>query len=104
RRGRPPAGARAAAGRPVGPPLEPGEAMGIATGGVVPEGADAVVPIELVTERDGAVQVPAAAEPGADGRPRGGDVRAGDRVVRAGTTLSPSRIAALAAAGVARPV
>jgi len=96
--------AHVAAGKPAPRPLGAGEAMGIATGGVVPEGADAVVPIELVTERDGAVQVPAAAEPGANVRPLGGDVRAGDRVVRAGTTLSPSRIAALAAAGVARPV
>ena len=96
--------AHVAAGKPAPRPLGAGEAMGIATGGVVPEGADAVVPIELVTERDGAVQVPAAAEPGANVRPLGGDVRAGDRVVQAGTTLSPSRIAALAAAGVARPV
>ena len=31
-------------------PLEPGEAMGIATGGVVPAGADAVVPLEYVVE------------------------------------------------------
>ena len=93
-----------AAGKPAPRALLAGEAMGIATGGVVPEGADAVVPIELVTERDGAVQVPAAAEPGANVRPLGGDVRAGDPVVRAGTTLSPSRIAALAAAGVARPL
>ena len=96
--------AHVAAGKPAPRALLAGEAMGIATGGVVPEGADAVVPIELVTERDGAVQVPAAAESGANVRPLGGDVRAGDPVVRAGTTLSPSRIAALAAAGVARPL
>ena len=96
--------AQVAAGKPAPRALVAGEAMGIATGGVVPEGADAVVPIELVTERDGAVQVPAAAEAGANVRPLGGDVRAGDRVVQAGTTLSPSRIAALAAAGVARPI
>lgn len=96
--------AHVAAGKPAPRSLAAGEAMGIATGGVVPEGADAVVPIELVTERDDAVQVPDAVGPGANVRPLGGDVRAGDRVVHAGTTLSPSRIAALAAAGVARPV
>ena len=95
--------AHVAAGKPAPRPLGAGEAMGIATGGVVPEGADAVVPIELVTERDGTVQVPAAVEPAANVRPLGGDVRAGDRVVQAGTTLSPSRLAALAAAGVAHP-
>src|SRR5215210_7348819 len=38
---------RIAAGRPAERALEPGEAMAIATGGAVPEGADAVVPLEL---------------------------------------------------------
>src|SRR4029079_3639063 len=38
--------AHLAAGKPAPRPLSAGEAMGIATGGVVPEGADAVVPIE----------------------------------------------------------
>jgi molybdopterin molybdotransferase len=95
--------AHVAAGNPAPRALVAGEAMEISTGAVVPEGADAVVPIELVTERDDAVEVPAA-EPGANVRPLGGDVRAGDRVVPAGTTLSSSRIAALAAAGVARPI
>ena len=45
--------ARVAAGRPAPRALEPGEAMAIATGGVVPDGADSVVPIEDVEERDG---------------------------------------------------
>ena len=95
--------ARVAAGRPAPRSLSNGEAMGIATGGVVPEGADAVVPIELVTEQDDTVLVPDMVEPGANVRPLGGDVRAGDPVVSAGTSLSPSRIAALASAGVSHP-
>ena len=49
--GRLPVVARIAAGHPAPRPLEAGEAMGIATGGVVPEGADAVVPIEMLSER-----------------------------------------------------
>jgi molybdopterin molybdotransferase len=96
--------ARVAAGRPAPRALEAGEAMGIATGGVVPEGADAVVPVELVTEEGDAVVVPDAVPPGANVRPLGGDVGAGDTVVPAGSTLSPSRIAALAAAGVSQPL
>jgi len=95
--------ARIAAGNPAGRPLAAGEAMGIATGGVVPSGADAVVPIELVTEQGDAVRVPDRVAVGANVRPRAGDVGAGDLVVPAGTTLSPSRIAALAAAGVSQP-
>src|SRR4051812_5064062 len=44
--------ARVAAGRPAPRALEAGEAFAIATGGVVPDGADAVVPIEYVVQRD----------------------------------------------------
>jgi len=95
--------ARVAAGRPAPRALAEGEAMAIATGGVVPEGADAVVPVEVVTERGDAVVVPDAAREGANIRPLGGDVRAGDRVLPAGVVLSPSRVAALAAAGVSHP-
>ncbi len=50
--------ARIAAGRPAPRALEAGEAMAIATGGVVPDGADSVVPIEDVEEGDDAVTVP----------------------------------------------
>ena len=95
--------ARVAAGRPAPRPLERGEAMGIATGGVVPEGADAVVPVEFVEERDERVVVPDRVDPGANVRPLGGDVHAGAPVLRAGTTLTPSRLAGLAAAGVSHP-
>ncbi|HET7556336.1 MAG TPA: gephyrin-like molybdotransferase Glp [Gaiellaceae bacterium] len=93
--------ARVAAGRPALRALEHGEAMGIATGGVVPEGADAVVPIERVVERANAMEVPEAVAAGANVRPQGGDLRAGDEVVAAGVRLTPARLGALAAAGVA---
>ena len=43
---------RIAAGLPADRPLAPGEAMEISTGGAVPDGADAVVPIEHVVETD----------------------------------------------------
>ncbi len=93
--------ARVAAGRPAPRALAPGEAMAIATGGVVPEGADAVIPVEYVVDRDNEVQIPDAAVVGANVRPRGGDLRAGDEVVPAGTRLGPAQLGALAAAGVA---
>jgi molybdopterin molybdotransferase len=94
---------RVAAGRPAGRALSAGEAMAIATGGVVPDGADAVVPVEQATEEDGRVVVREAVGPGAHVRPLGGDVRAGEPVLLAGVALSPSRLAALASAGVAQP-
>jgi molybdopterin molybdotransferase len=99
--GRLPVVARIAAGRPAERPLAQGEAMGIATGGVVPEGADAVVPIERVEVLGDAVEFSEAAEPGDNVRPAGGDVSAGAVVVEAGTRLGAAQIGALAAAGVA---
>jgi molybdopterin molybdotransferase len=91
---------RVAAGRPADRPLQPGEAMGISTGGVVPAGADAVVPIEYVVEYDNSVEIAGPVSPGASVRPRGGDVSAGDVVVPAGTRIAPAQVGALAAAGV----
>ena len=92
--------ARVAAGNPAPRPLEPGEAMAIATGGAVPDGADAVIPIELVQETDEAVTVRESVPQGAPVRPRAGDARAGDTGLEPGTRLGPAQVAALAAAGV----
>ncbi len=93
--------ARSAAGRPAGRALRAGEAIGISTGGVVPDGADAVAPIEVVDETDNTISVTSAVRKGENVRPQGGDVRAGDVVVGAGVILSPARLGALAAAGAA---
>src|SRR5436309_817553 len=46
-----------AAGRPASRALGAGEAMGISTGGVVPDGADAVVPVEYVVRHDNTIEV-----------------------------------------------
>ena len=43
---------KVAAGRPETRSVARGEAIDISTGGVVPDGADAVVPIERVSVRD----------------------------------------------------
>jgi molybdopterin molybdotransferase len=92
---------RVAAGRPATRALEPGEAMGISTGGVVPDGADAVAPIEVVVESANRIVLEEQVEAGAHVRGIAGDVRAGDTVLSAGHVLSAARIGALAAAGVA---
>ncbi len=91
---------RIAAGRPAARQLASGEAMGIATGGVVPVGADAVAPIEVVVESANRIEIPDPIEPGANVRPRGGDIRAGEVVVPRGTRLGPAQLGALAAAGI----
>ena len=97
--GRLPVVARIAAGVPAPRALEPGEAMGIATGGVVPDGADAVIPIEYVVESDNGVEIEQTVGQGDNVRPRGSDVSAGDVVVSQGSRLGPAQVGALAAAG-----
>ena len=92
---------RIAAGRPAPHSLEPGTAMAIATGGVVPDGADAVIPVEYVVDNDNEVEISETVEPQRFVRPRGGDVARGEVVVGLGVRLEPARLGALAAAGVA---
>ncbi|HVM68661.1 MAG TPA: gephyrin-like molybdotransferase Glp [Gaiellaceae bacterium] len=96
-----PVTARVAAGRPAQRPLEAGEAFEISTGGVVPEGADAVVPVEDVVRTGDAIEVAARVDEGANVRPRGGDVEAAATLVGAGSELRPTTVGALAAGGVA---
>jgi molybdopterin molybdotransferase len=91
---------RIAAGRPASRPLSAGETMAIATGGVVPDGANAVVPIEVVVQSDNRLEVPQPVRTGAHVRPQGADVQQGDVVVDAATRLEPRHLGALAAAGV----
>ncbi|HEX2045276.1 MAG TPA: gephyrin-like molybdotransferase Glp [Gaiellaceae bacterium] len=92
---------RIAAGSPASRGLASGETMAIATGGVVPEGADAVVPLEVVEETADGLVVGTPVSAGANVRGRGGDVRAGEGVLSPGTRLGAAQVAALAAAGVA---
>ena len=102
--GRLPVVERIAAGSPATRPLAAGEAMAIATGGMVPEGADAVIQHERVVESDNTVEILEVVASGANVRSVGRDVAAGGAVVPAGVRLGPAQIGALAAAGVAEVV
>jgi molybdopterin molybdotransferase len=96
-----PIAGESAAGSPLQGPLEPGTAAAISTGAVVPVGADSVIPVEHVVVIDNRVVIPTAPEPGANVRPRAGDIAVGDVAVPAGTLLTAARIAAAAATGIA---
>jgi molybdopterin molybdotransferase len=91
--------AEIAAGAPAERPLAPGEAMAISTGAALPEGADAVVPLELVEEGEGSIEVSESVAAGDNIRERATDVSAGDTLLEPGTRLGPAQVAALAAAG-----
>jgi molybdenum cofactor synthesis domain-containing protein len=86
-------------GRPAPAPLGPGEAMRIPTGGAVPDGADAVVPVEDTEEADGRV-TPTKAPKAADAiTPAGEDMEPGDRVLAAGRRVDGAAMGVLATLG-----
>jgi molybdopterin molybdotransferase len=84
--------------------ISKGQAVEIMTGAPVPDGADAVVMIEHVIlehpRREGdRVKIDRSAKPGDNFNPRGGEVHAGDVVLRSGTRLGFAEIAVLAMVG-----
>jgi molybdopterin molybdotransferase len=80
-----------------------GEAIRIMTGAPMPEGADAVVMVED-SERigDDAVRLSRSVAAGASIRRAGDDVRIGDQLFAAGTTITPAVEAVLASVNAAR--
>lgn len=91
--------AESAAGRRDRLVLGPKEAVRIFTGAPMPEGADAVIIQENVT--NGAAQVNASV--GENVRQTGVDLAAGTLIVKKGETLGPGEIANLATQGVLEP-
>lgn len=99
------------AGAPLPGELPPGTAMRIMTGAPVPDGADAIVPVEETDEgRDHAhhservalpvqIRILNAPRPGANIRPVGQDVCAGQQVLAPGVRLRPAALGVLAALG-----
>jgi molybdopterin molybdotransferase len=87
------------AGAPAARAVDEGEAIRISTGAPVPAGATSVVPIEQTSENDGAVRLEAEARPHGNIRDAGEDLRAGSRVLAAGTRLGPAELAVAVAAG-----
>jgi molybdopterin molybdotransferase len=88
----------APAGAPFGGKVAPGTAVRIATGGVVPPGAERIV-IQEIVERDGdRIRIAAPPGPARYVRPAGCDFAAGQLLVGAGERLSPARLGLAAAA------
>jgi molybdenum cofactor synthesis domain-containing protein len=84
--------------RPVGP----GECAEIATGAPMPSGSDAVVMVEETERAEGRdeVEIFTPVYPRQNVGHRGADIQAGQSLARRGDVLNPSRLGALAAAGV----
>ncbi len=80
-----------------------GETLRVATGAMLPPGADAVVMIEYTAEHpDGTLEVRRAVAPGENVLAPGEDVARGERLFPAGRRLRPQEIGLLAALGLRR--
>ena len=77
-----------AAGRPFETSIGAAEAVRIFTGGVIPDGADAVVIQEDTVAEGSAITVTEAAHPGRHIRPAGIDFRTGDVLLAKGSRLT----------------
>ncbi len=81
--------------------LTKGVAAKIPTGGMLPEGADAVVMFEHVqASEDGLIEILKPVAPGENVILAGEDVRKGEAVLRKGSLLRPQDIAAVAGIGI----
>lgn len=96
----------APAGAPWSGTLVAGEAVRIFTGGLIPNGADSIVPIEQAGWRAGSAEVAILAAPtaGQHVRRAGADMKRGRVALRAGELLDAGALGVLATLGVARPL
>ncbi len=76
-----------------------GEAVRIATGAPIPEGANSVVMEEFTNSQENNLQVEMCLTPGENISPMGEDIREGDIVLRKGKILRPQDLALIASAG-----
>ncbi|MEV7970042.1 gephyrin-like molybdotransferase Glp [Sphaerisporangium sp. NPDC088356] len=88
-----------AAGDTASRAVERGSVTRIMTGAPVPEGADAVVPVEWTDGGTVKVTISRPAAPGNAIRRSGEDVQAGDLVLAAGTMIGPPQLGILAGVG-----
>lgn len=93
---------RSTPGSPYRGRVGEGEAVEIATGTPLPDGADAVVPYEEAAEREGAVEIYRPVPKYYYVSRRGEDVARGERILRAGTRLRPWDLGVLASVGISR--
>lgn len=99
-----------AAGQMPTLPVGPGTAVRVMTGAPIPDGADAVVPVEQTDEAwnqatrplPATIQIKQASQPGDYLRWVGGDVQAGQQLLAAGHLVRPQEIGLMASLGVAQ--
>ncbi|MGI9594866.1 MAG: molybdopterin molybdotransferase MoeA, partial [Acidimicrobiales bacterium] len=88
-----------AAGSVAPRPLAAGEAMRIMTGAPLPEGADAIIMVELTKPAGFDVDLMAEVPTGNHIRPAGDDISRGAEILHPGTILGPGHLGVLASLG-----
>lgn len=91
-----------AAGGPVPRRLTSGQALRIMTGAPMPEGANAVVPVEVTSDASGHIEVHRPSAVGEFVRDVGEDVAVGDLLLERGHRVRPGDIGLMAAVGANR--
>lgn len=83
--------------------IRPGQCVSIATGGMLPKGADAVIMVEHTDVLpDGTLEFTSSVAPAENVIRRGEDIRKGEVLFRRGHVLRPQDIGALAGLGITR--
>jgi len=90
------------AGAPAKKVVENGKAVRIMTGGIIPGGADAVVPVEDTELEDDCVDVFVPASQGLNIRPAGEDISKGEKVLSRGDVIRPADMGILASVGITK--
>jgi molybdopterin molybdotransferase len=79
-----------------------GECLQIATGAMIPKGADAVVMVEDTEAEDGRVKIFKSVYPGANVAQKGEDIKEGAAVLKESSVLDAGKIGVLASQGITR--
>ncbi len=85
---------------PVSEKNRSGEAVRVLTGGIIPQGTDAVIPFEKVTADKCSISISRPVREGDFIRRAGSDILKGETIVKKGSVISPCDAALLAYAGI----
>ena len=91
---------KSAAGSPYAANVEPGIAVRVLTGGMLPSGTDTVILDEAASVAGRHVEFVPPAKLGANARRRGEDFKGGELILKEGRVVLPQDIAVMSAAGI----
>ena len=91
------------AGSEVESELKKGECIKTFTGSLMPKGADTLIPIENVEEKDGFIYIKEPVEKGFSVRPVGENYKKGEILIKKGSTLSFTEIGVMGSLNIVMP-